>query len=129
MHNIIFLIILIIPVFGFLLERYLEYLNSGMWSDSVPVKLKGICDEEEYRKTRLYERHNKKLSFWSSLFNLSAIIFMILAGGFAFVDHIARSVSHQMVIISLIFFGIIGLVSELINIPFGWYDIFVIEKR
>jgi hypothetical protein len=33
------------------------------------------------------------------------------------------------VVIALIFFGIIGLASELINLPFGWYDTFVIEKK
>jgi STE24 endopeptidase len=29
----------------------------------------------------------------------------------------------------LFFFGIIGLASDLINIPFSWYDAFVIEKK
>jgi STE24 endopeptidase len=33
------------------------------------------------------------------------------------------------VFISLIFFGIVGLASDIINLPFGWYDQFVIEKR
>ncbi len=129
MHNTVYFLILIIPVFGFLLERYLEHLNSGMWSDTVPEKLRGICDEEEYKKTRLYERENKKLSFWSSLLNLLVIILMITSGGFAFIDQIARSVSNNLVVVSLVFFGIIGLISEIINIPFGWYDTFVIEKR
>ena len=33
------------------------------------------------------------------------------------------------VVIALIFFGIIGFASEIINLPFGWYDTFVIEKK
>ena len=86
MHNFIFFIILIIPVAGYLLERYLEYLNSKMWSEILPEKLKGICDEEEYRKTQLYQKDNNRLSFWSSTFNLAVIVIMILAGGFAVVD-------------------------------------------
>jgi STE24 endopeptidase len=129
MHNPIFFLILIIPILGFLIERYLEHLNTGMWSDTVPPKLKGICDEKEYSKTRLYEKDNKRLSFWTSIFNLCVILLMIIAGGFAYVDSIARSISSNMVIIALIFFGIIGLVSDLINIPFSWFDTFVIEKR
>ncbi len=100
-----------------------------MWSDVLPEKLKGICDKEEYRKTQLYQKENKKLSFWSSLFNLAVIIVMITAGGFAMVDSIARTFSINMVIISLVFFGIIGFASDLINIPFSWYDTFVIEKK
>jgi STE24 endopeptidase len=129
MYNIIFFLILIIPVLGYLLERYLLHLNSLMRSETLPEKLKGICDEEEYRKTQLYEKDNVRLSFWSSTFNLAVIIIMIVTGGFAWVDTIARSLSHQIVFISLIFFGIVGLASDIINLPFGWYDQFVIEKR
>jgi STE24 endopeptidase len=32
-------------------------------------------------------------------------------------------------VIALIFFGIIGFFSDLVNIPFGYYDSFVIEKK
>jgi len=129
MHNPIFFLILIIPVTGFLIERYLDYLNTTMWSDTLPEKLKGICDEEEYRKTQLYQKDNKRLSFWSSSFNLALIIIMIVLGGFALLDDLARTFSLNMVIISLLFFGMIGFASDLINIPFTCYDTFVIEKK
>jgi len=129
MHNIIFFLIIIIPVTGYLAERYLNYLNSRMWSASLPEKLKGICDEEEYRKIQLYEKDNNRLSFWSSSFNLLLIIVMIVAGGFAVVDILARQISSHVVIISLVFFGIIGFASDLVNIPFSLYDSFVIERK
>jgi STE24 endopeptidase len=129
MHNFIFFLILFIPVTGFLLERYLEHLNAGMLSEILPEKLKGICDEEEYRKTQLYEKDNLKLSFWSSSFNLAIIIVMIIAGGFAFLDDISRAVTNSNVVIALVFFGIIGFASDLLNLPFSWYDTFVIEKK
>ena len=129
MHNTIFFAIIIIPVIGFITERYLDHLNSSMWSDSLPEKLKGICDEEEYRKTQLYHKDNNRLSFWSSSFNLAVILIMIIAGGFAVIDSIARTITINPVIISLTFFGIIGFASDLINIPFSSYDTFVIEKK
>jgi STE24 endopeptidase len=129
MHNLIFFLILIIPVTGFIIERYLNHLNSSMWSDTLPEKLKGICDGEEYRKTQLYEKDNKRFSFWSSTFNLAVILVMIIAGGFAMVDNLARTISMNAVIISLVFFGIIGFASDLINIPFNFYDTFIIEKK
>ena len=129
MHNTIFFLILAIPVAGFIIERYLVYLNAKMWSPSLPEKLKGISDEEKYRKTRLYDKDNMKLSFWSSLFNLAVIIVMIVTGGFAIVDTFAHSLSGNNIIVALIFFGIIGFGSDLINIPFSWYNTFVIEKK
>jgi len=129
MYNIVFFLIIIIPVTGYILERYLVYLNGKMWSEKVPEKLNGIVNEEDYRKSQLYDRDNKKLSFWSSTFNLAVILAMIIAGGFAFVDDVARTISMNMIVIALIFFGLIGFASDIINIPFSWYDTFVIEKR
>jgi len=129
MHNFIFFLILFIPIIGFITERYLDHLNSLMWSDSLPEKLRGICDEEEYRKTQRYQKENNTLSFWSSSFNLGIILIMIIGGGFTLVESLSRAVSANEVIISLIFFGIIGFASDLINIPFGYYDTFVIEKK
>jgi STE24 endopeptidase len=129
MNNIIFILIIVIPVSGFIIERYLDHLNAKMWSDTIPEKLKGICDEDEYRKTQHYQKDNDRLSFWTSLFNLLIILIMIIAGGFALIDNLARSFSLDLIIISLVFFGIIGLVSDLINIPFSFYDTFVIENK
>jgi STE24 endopeptidase len=129
MHNTIFYLIILIPVSGFIIERCLDYLNTSMWSDSLPPKLKGICDEEEYRKSQRYQKENDRLSLWSSSFNLAIIIAAIVAGGFALADNAARALSSNIVVIALIFFGIIGLFSDLINIPFSLIDTFIIEKR
>ncbi len=129
MHNTIFFLILLIPLTGFIIERYLDYLNGKMWSDSLPEKLKGICDEKEYSRTQLYQKENNRLSFWSSSVNLALMLIVIVAGGFALIDNLSRMVSGNIIIISLIFFGIIGLFSDLINIPFTIYDTFVIEKK
>ena len=129
MHNTIFFLIIIFPITGFAIERYLDYLNSKMWSDILPEKLRGICDEEEYRKSQLYHRENNRLALWSSTLNLAVILIAIAAGGFALIDNLSRTISSNIILVSLIFFGIIGLISDLINIPFSFYDTFVIEKK
>jgi STE24 endopeptidase len=129
MYNTIFFLIIIIPLAGFILEQYLVYLNGKMWSDTLPAKLIGICPEEDYRKSQLYDKDNKKLSLWSSAFNLVIILILIITGGFSMIDGFARIFSMNMVVVSLIFFLVIGVASDLINIPFSWYDTFVIEKK
>ncbi len=127
--NLIFILIIAIPVAGYLIERYLEYLNSRMWSPELPEKLKGICDEEEYRKTQLYYKDNKTLGFIVSTFNIVLLIIMIISGGFAFADSIAGRISSNPVIVSLTFFAIIGLAASILYIPFSYYDNFVIENK
>jgi STE24 endopeptidase len=129
MHNIIFFLIIIIPVSGYVTERILEYFNSKMWSPTLPEQLKGICNEGEYRNTQLYQKDNNRLSLWSSSLNLILVLLMIVYGGFALIDNIVRSLNTNPIIISLLFFGIIGIASDLINIPFSLYDTFIIEKK
>ena len=129
MHNIIFYLVIVIPVAGFVIERYLDYLNAKLWSEDLPEKLNGIIDREAYRKSQKYNKENKRLSFWSSSFNLAVILAMIMLGGFSLVDTAAREFSPNMIVTALIFFGIIGLGSDIINIPFSYYDNFVIEKE
>ena len=129
MNNPIFWLIIAIPIFGFITERVLNYLNSKMWSVKLPDKLTGICDEGEYKKSQLYDKEGKRLSFLSSSFNLLVILAMIIFGGFAFVDNLSRTISADPIICALLFFGIIGFVSDIINIPFSYYDNFVIESK
>ena len=129
MHNYVFYLIIIFPLFGYLVARILDYLNGKMWSPELPEKLKGICDEDQYSRSQLYYRENNRLSFWSSTFNIVLIISMIAWGGFAFIDNLSRGFSNHMVLVSLVFFGIIGIGSEIVNIPFTWYDNFIIEKK
>lgn len=129
MHNIIFYLIILIPLAGFITERYLNYLNSRMWSPELPDRLKGVCNGDEYRKSQLYYRDNKSLELWSSAFNIVLIISMIALGGFAVIDNLVRNISNNTVVVSLLFFGIIGMASDIFNVPFSWYDNFVIEKK
>ena len=49
--------------------------------------------------------------------------------GFEYVDTIARIYSENPIIISLLFFGIIMMASDIISTPFSYYKTFVIEER
>ena len=129
MTNFVYFLLILIPVSGFAIERYLDYLNTTMWSDKLPDKLKGICDEKEYSNSQRYQKDNNQLSFWSSLMNLAVILIMIIAGGFALIDSVASSFCSSKVITALIFFGILGFASDLINVPFSYYDTFILENR
>ncbi|HCI54638.1 MAG TPA: M48 family metallopeptidase [Bacteroidales bacterium] len=129
MQNTIYILLMLIPLAGYITESYLSYLNMKMWSPEVPLQLKGICDEKEYRKIQFYNRDSSKLSFWSSTLNIILLLVMIATGGFALLDRFVRIITVQPVYMSLFFFGILGLALDIINMPFNWYDNFVIEKK
>lgn len=129
MYNTLFYIILAIIVVDFILEKILDYLNSSKWSDKIPEEVADVYDAEKYKKQQDYKKVNERFSLITSSFSFVIILLMLFLGGFAFVDNIARSVVSNPILIALLFFGILMLASDVINLPFSLYDIFVIEER
>ncbi|MDZ7738448.1 MAG: M48 family metallopeptidase [Bacteroidales bacterium] len=129
MYNIFFFLIIIIIIFGHVSGLYLDYLNNKMWTDALPDKLSDIIDREKYKKSQNYYRTNKNFSNISSSFFLIIILLMLFLGGFAWIDGIARELSDNRVLVSIIFFGILFLGFDLMSLPFSWYDTFIIEDK
>ncbi len=129
MYNLFFFLIIIIIIFGHVSGLYLDYLNNKMWTDTLPDKLSDIIDRQKYKKSQNYYRANMNFSNISSSFFLVIILLMLFLGGFAWIDSIARELSDNRVLVSIIFFGIIFLGFDLLNLPFSWYDTFIIEEK
>lgn len=129
MLNQLLIIILGILLFGFILERILNYLNGLKWSDVLPAELEGIYDPERYKKAMAYQRENRKFGFITSSLSLVIILLMLILSGFALVDEWARSMVDNPILIGLLFFGFLGFASDLLGTPFSLYDTFVIEEK
>lgn len=129
MFNLYFWIIISILIIGHVVGLILDYYNGKMWTDKVPDKLKGIIDQEEYSRSQNYYRENKNISNIASTINLVVVVVLIFLAGFAWVDSIARSISGNELIISILFFGIIGLATDIGHMPFKLYGTFVIEEK
>ncbi|MBS3808263.1 MAG: M48 family peptidase, partial [Bacteroidales bacterium] len=127
--QLLFDVIVAILVINYLAGQYLEYLNARHRRVELPDTLRGIYPEDEYKRSQKYEADNQKLSFISSTFNLLVILVFLFLDGFAWVDAWARELSSHRLVIPLIFFGILMLAWDLINLPFALYDTFVIEER
>lgn len=129
MHNTLFYIILVIILVDYLLARYLEWLNDRNWSAILPPELSDVYDPKEYERSQRYHRDNNRFEWITSTFQLLIILGMLFLNGFALVDSWARNFVSHPVGISLVFFGIIALASDIISIPFSIYEIFVIEEK
>ena len=125
----VFWIIIAILVLDFILERFLDYLNTTRWSDQLPEEVKGIYDEEKYKKQQAYSRTNHRFGMLTSSFSFLLILLMFFLQGFALVNHWAVSVSSSPIWSALIFFGILLLASDLLTTPFEIYSTFVIEEK
>ena len=129
MSNKIFIIIIAIIIFNFLLERVLEYLNTLKWSDKLPEELKGIYNEKKYAVSQEYEKVKHRFSQIVDFVSFVAILVMLFLNGFAFLDEYVRSITQNSILMALLFFGILGLASDVLSTPFSIYSIFVIEEK
>lgn len=124
-----FIIIITILVCNYLMERSLEYINSRKFNDELPDEIKDVYDHERYKKSQEYKKENYKFSIITSTFGFLIILGMFLFRGFAWADHIARSISSHPILITIVFFGMLMFLFDLVNIPFAVYDTFVIEEK
>lgn len=129
MHTILFYIILLILIADFIIERWLDWLNSHKLNMELPAELRDVYDAEQYKKSQEYKRVNDRFSLLTSAFSFILIIGMFLFGGFSLVDSWARSITEHPILVALIFFGILAFASEILTLPFAVYDTFVIEEK
>lgn len=125
----IFILILSIVIAGFLFDQWISYLNTTTWSKVLPESLRDFYDEQTYSRQQDYERVNYKFGIFSDILSFMAIIFLLLSGGFAWLDLFVRSYTGSPILQAILFFGILGLAADLLSTPLDVYDTFVIEER
>ena len=129
MYNTVFVVIIGVLLFGYLLDRWLDYLNLKHTLPELPKELSGIFDREEYKKSQLYKRDNTRFSFLTSSVSVAMLTGIFFIGGFGWLDERLSQVTSSYVGHVLLFFGTLALVSDLLTTPFALYDTFVIEER
>ena len=129
MAQTIFSIIVGILIFDFVLSRFLDYLDDTRRSPTLPDILKGIYNEDKYKKSQEYDKVNSRFGLSSSIVSFALMIVMLFFDGFAFVDNLVRVYTDNSIFMALLFFGVLAISSSIINAPFGWYSTFVIEEK
>jgi len=129
MVQLIFWVIIGIIIFDYLLEKFLDYLNFSNMQENIPAELTGIYDAEKYKKSQQYEKVNLIFSTISSTFSFVLILILLFTHGFAILDGYVSSITDNEYIRALLFFGILGIVMDIISIPFQIYGTFVIEEK
>lgn len=124
----LFYILISILLVKFMLDTLLNHLNAKHFNDTVPEEVSNVYDINEYKKSQSYKKVNHNFTLVTSSFSLIVTLCFFFFNGFSLVDNIARKFSDNIIIITLIFFGILMIGSTIINIPFSLYKTFVIEE-
>lgn len=127
--NIYFIIIISIIAVEYLLNLIVELLNVKSASGDLPKEFEGYYDAQKYSLAQEYLKENTNFSLIKDTVSVAVTLIFILAGGFNFVDSIARSFNLGQILTGLIFTGILALASQLLSVPFSAYHTFVIEAK
>lgn len=127
--NIYLIIILGAIIINYALTAGAAFLNLRNISEELPEEFQGFYDQDRYRKSQLYLRETTRFGLIHDTVHVIIVLGFILAGGFNYVDGLARSAGMGTIGTGLIFAGIIMFIFQLIDIPFSAFSTFVIEEK
>lgn len=127
--NIYLIIILSIIAIDYLLNLIVERLNVKHASGDLPCEFEGFYDAQKYKLAQAYLKENTNFHLIKDTISVIITLVFILAGGFNFIDNIARSFNQGPILTGLIFTGILGAALQILSIPFSAYHTFVIEAK
>lgn len=125
----ILILLLAILSFDFIFNKVLEFLNIRSMKEELPDEVKDIYDEEKYKKSIAYAKSNNKFGLLTSTFSFILSFALLATGFFGWFDQEVHDIIATEELVSLAFFGLLFLASDILNIPFQLYDTFVLEER
>lgn len=128
-EHTIFIILLLIISADFVLERVLSFLNSKSSKKPIPAELEGIYDEGKYARSQAYHRATSRFGMLTATFSFVLLFCAIAFGWFGVLDEWIRGFSPFAPVTTLIFFGVVYVISDILGTPFSWHQTFVIEER
>ena len=129
MEPIFYIIIITAIVFEYLISSTSTILNMNSISETLPKGFEGVYDKDKYAKSQKYLKSNSQFSLFSSSFSFLLIMVVIHFGFFGILDEFVRSKTTNPVYAGLVFFLIIFVINDLINLPFSLFKNFVIEEK
>ena len=125
----LFYILIGVLIMNYIKDAVLDVCNSKHFNDPIPTDLADVYEKSDYEKSQAYKNISAKFSSFHQLYSLTLTLLFFFFNGFNYVDEIARNSSEHSIVITLVFFGIISIGSDLLHTPLSWYKTFVIEER
>lgn len=125
----ILLLIIAILVGDFLLENFLEWLNSQKQPTHLPNEFSDIYTEDEYQKSKAYKKANSAFSLISNSISFIITLVFLILGSFGWLSEYLEVYFQNPIWHALAFFGVVTIASSLLGLPFSLYQTFVIEEK
>ncbi|MBO5714962.1 MAG: M48 family metallopeptidase [Clostridia bacterium] len=123
MYKILFLILLLT---NFFYHLFLHLLSNKQVGKPLPASVQGIYNDEEYDKWRRYNNKKDKLGIVSSVIGLAINIVLFCTN---IISVIYNALPGDVMVKSMLFFLVIGLVETIISLPIDYIFNFKIEAE
>src|SRR5581483_11251685 len=102
---------------SYLFKQILDYIDLKWQRSDIPDEIARFCDRAKYLKSLNYHRDLTNFSFITSAFEFLLLAILLLTGGFGWLDSVLRGYFHKPVLLSLSFFGVLLLASDILTLP------------
>ena len=120
----------IIYIFGSVADIFIDIVNATHLKKNgmvVPVGFTGYVDETQLEKITSYTADNTRISVLRSIAGMIFFLGIILYGFLPWLSHLLQNINF--VIAGLIFFAVPGIITSIIDLPFNYYSVFIIEEK
>ena len=125
----LFKLILGVYVLNYVFNLVLDILNLSHNGKPLNPLLEGIFTKEKEESSKAYFKESTSFSLISGALSFIMIFVIIYLGYFGDISTYMEQYSTDPIYLSLLFFGALFLVSDIINIPFDLYAQFKIEEK
>ncbi len=130
METTVFYVIIALIIGTELFTLYASHLNNKSRYDKIPNNVKDVYDEDDYAKWLDYSKEKYRLSKLIEIPRFVFILVMLLSGGFVALAEWSREVGNANPYLeTLLFIGVLIVLSFLYKLPFRYYETFSIEER
>lgn len=129
MEKTYIIIFMVIIIANFIVDKVLDFLNNRNRPTEVPAELKDFYDQEKYTKSLAYKKEHGRVSDIGSWISFIAILAFLITGIFGQINTWLQGFGLEGIPLSLAYFGLLFVASDILGMPFSLYSTFVIEEK
>ncbi len=127
--NYYLILLVVLLVAAWCVESLSSVLSLRMLGTTPPQELADVYDPDDYRRSQEYTRAKDRLGFIGSSLGLTLLLVCIFAGLFNLLDVVIRGFGFGDLVNGLLYIGALGLIGDILSVPFDIYNTFVLEER
>ena len=113
----------------FAVGMVINYLNEKSKNAPLSAQAAEIYNPDEYRKSMEYGTDKYNFEMLTTVISTVVILSAIILGWFSYLDSLIRERISNNLLVTIVFVGVLIVISSLASIPSSYYSTFVIEEK